>query len=244
MRTNETKYPMGAIKVVAILVCVMMTIFCLTACNTNSTVHGEGAGQPTEENPHISEMPGIEEPNMPIDPGADIDVEPTTEVTTPSGSYTYDVDGVEITLRTDLNDYIHHDQYGYFVDIIGLANHYGFVYTGIHPDEPWMQTIFCLESNSEIRVRFEDDGVQDFYTVSYDTSAIDCDVHFTRNDIDDDAVITYYITDDANSYLRVNYEQIVIFAFMLENCADNPYDDFIENLGLTHTSGNQYVVRK
>lgn len=106
MRKNETKSPMGAIKVVSILLTVVMTVFCLTACSTNNTVYGEGAGQPTEENPYISEVPGIDEPNMPIDPGADIDVDPTTEVTVPDGQYTYTLYGKTISMDVNIEDYL------------------------------------------------------------------------------------------------------------------------------------------
>lgn len=251
MRSNETKSPMGAIKVVSILVSVIMTILCLTACSTNSTVHGEGAGQPTEENPYISEVPGIDEPNQPIDPGADIDVDPTTEATTETtvpnnGSYTYVVDGVEITMNTNVETYIHQDQYGYYVDLVGLAGSLGYSYRGIHTDEIWRQVGFCLDSNPDIEVYFCDlsHNNQDFVGVRLSGPEHSADVSFMRADVDDSTITTYYISGENTAQYRVNYEQIVMFAFLLENGAYAPSSDWLEGIGFTNTSGNNYTVFK
>lgn len=252
MRKNETKSPMGAIKVVSILVSVIMTILCLTACSTNSTVHGEGAGQPTEENPYISEVPGIDEPNQPIDPGADIDVdpttevtEPTTEVTTPSGSYTYDVDGVEITMSTNIEEYIHHDQYGYYVDLVGLARSLDYSYQGTHT-EVWHQTGFYSNSNPDTKVFFSQlaNNNQDFVSVCLSNNDHFSEVSFMRGDIDDNNIITYYISGENEAQYRVNYEQIVVFAFLLENGAYAPNDDWLDGLGFVYTNGGNYSVFK
>ena len=251
MRKNETKSPMGAIKVVSILLTIVMTTFFLTACGTNDTVYEEGAGQPTEENTYVSEVPGVDDPNMPIDPGADIEIEPTTEPTTEvtasnNGSYTYVVDGVEITMNTNVETYIHLDQYGYYVDLVGLAGSLGYSYQGIHTDEIWRQVGFHLNSNPDIEVYFCNlsHNNQDLIGVRLSGPEHSADVSFMRADVDDSTITTYYISGEGAAQYRVNYEQIVMFAFLLENGAYAPSSDWLDGIGFTNTSGNNYTVFK
>ncbi|MCQ2571039.1 MAG: hypothetical protein MJ154_02215 [Candidatus Saccharibacteria bacterium] len=109
MKKNNRKTPMGARLVSFVL--VMAMIFTLTACGTNN--NNEGAGIGTESNPTIAPLDNPDEPNVDIDPGADIEVDPTTEVTeptttveAPSGMYTYTLYGETISMNVNIDDYL------------------------------------------------------------------------------------------------------------------------------------------
>lgn len=99
-KNNRKKTPMGASLVSFVL--AMAMVFSMTACSTNSSNESSGIG--TESNPTIALLDNPDEPNVDIDPGADIEVNPTTEdtettsVEVPNGMYSYIIYGKTITM--------------------------------------------------------------------------------------------------------------------------------------------------
>ena len=175
---------------------------------------------------------------MPIDSRADIAENPTTEVLAESSteratpmecSYTYNVDGVEITMNTNVDDFIHQDQYGYYVDLVGLAGSVGYSSN----QSPNYQYGFSSDANPDVEVYFRNliNKEYELETICYSSSDHYNDVSFMRTDIVDDSIISYNISGDPNAQYRVNYEQIVIFAFLLENGAYAPNENWLEGLG-------------
>lgn len=251
-------------KVISIITVASM-LLTLTACG--GTASQQDAVVTTESNSKMTQQPGApEEPNQDIDDGADISEptedpnpstgEPSSTEESPSdngtvdnpptgGEYTYDVDGVQITLRTNIDDYIVQDQWGgYGIDLIGIASSLGFHYEGLHPDEPEYQYTFYQDSNSNTSVTFSEEREQNFYEIEYFYGSDNyLRVTFSRNDVQNDSVLSYWISTSVNAKTKINYEQIVIFTFLMENAAFAPNEYWMENAGLSTTQNGYFIAK-
>lgn len=245
-------------KAISILLAAYMMIF-LTACGTVS----QQDVRPTTE--HSTEEVGNNDQNEPVDPiddgywHDDPTEEPTTEEpteepsTTPeqSGTYTYDVDGVQITLRTNIDDYIYTNSAGAnCINMLAIAQSLGFEYTGTHPDELELQIGFHLVSDPSYFVYVTDEVVnQNMGTVQMEARGNNYEVSFARSDINNDSIRPYWIANGGNTVrYAINYEQIVIFTYLLENGCYAPSEDWLATSGLAVSSSsdsdNVYSVNK
>lgn len=243
------------LKIMSITIVACMLVITMTACGTVSqqdirpTVeHSTEAGEGYEpDNPEQNIDDGYWHDEDPTEEPSSTE-EPTTEPTTETndGTYTYYVNEIPITLRTHIEDYIYTNSVGtYGVDLVSLATSLGYHYEGLHPDEPELQVGFYLDSNSDYFVYFTDDDNWNFTKVETDTRGNRYWVSFTRNDVDNDAETTYWVFNGGNTgRYKVNFEQIVIFTFMLENGCYAPTEDWLANTYLTRVTDTQYVVDK
>ena len=249
----------------AVLVACML--ISLTACGTTATQQNatqtttqyeteeheneQEPQDPPAEDPdggywHDEEPSSTEEPVSPTEEPSSTE-EPTDNP--PTGAYTYNVDGVQITLRTNIDDYIYTNSAGAnCVNMLAIAQSLGFDYTGTHPDELELQIGFhrVVSGNDYFVYAFDEVVNQNMGTIEMDAAGNMYHVSFARNDINDSSIKPYWIANGGNTVrYAINYEQIVIFTFLLENCYYAPSEDWLANSGLpVSTSDNSYLVYK
>lgn len=177
--------------------------------------------------------------------------ETETEVTTESsnsamtdGQYTYVVDGIEVHLRTNIDDYIQPDQWGgYGVDLEGIANAWGFEYTFSQDDPVAMRNSWTLRTDSvSTAISLEEISEQNYYRLSLSIGNNSRFVDFSRNDVSDDSITTYWISYADDAINKVNYEEIVIFTLLIENSVISPSENWMEDLGFTGISSNRLSI--
>lgn len=235
------------------LILVLFMVFALVGCGNDSE---SDAKMTTEDFGTEEEIKGdVEEPNQEIDEGALLPDTTTEEATTEeatseeqdqssnsnSGSYTYDVDGITVTLRTNIDDYIvFSPEYGdYGVDLVGIAECLGF--EPRYPSEPIVeQTSFKTSDGCEIHLdKLED---QNFYQVyahnQYGTNGYT--VNFVRCDINDANKKPYWISTDKHAIYKINYEQIIIFTLIMENYVFDPDKKLMEDDGFINNGMSGY----
>ena len=156
------------------------------------------------------------------------------------GTYTHNVDGYELVLKTNLADYIHDDVF-YYAE---LAKDLGwFIKENLrakYEDDPnW--PAYYWGDNNEYMVTFNDPTsmscMQLYYECPYNHGR---NIIFKRYDKDDSNSITYQI-NPGGSY-DANYEQIVILTFQFENIPLSPDSDPLEYINQTQTG--TWVVYK
>lgn len=161
------------------------------------------------------------------------------------GQYTYVVDGIEVHLRTNIDDYIQPDQWGgYGVDLEGIANAWGFEYIYSSNDSAAERCSWSLNSDmcySEISL--DDLRSQNFYSLYFVINNGWESINFSRNDIDDSSETTYWVSYEENAINKVNFEQIVIFALLVENASTEPSVDWMSNYGFTEITEG-YSINK
>ena len=257
MKKKSRKFAISGIKQVASIVLVLSMIFALVGCGEDSE---SDAKMTTEDFGTEAEVDGVQEPNQEIDEGVLLPDTTTEEVTTEeatseeqdqnptsnSGSYTYDVDGVKVTLRTNIDDYIvYQPQWdSYDIDLAGIAKSLGL--EPIESNEPVSEQTCFKTSDGGCRIYFDDLKEQDFYGI-YSTfqQSGETNIDFQRCDISDDSIKTYWISLDSSATYKINYEQIVLFTLLMENAAFAPSEDWAEEVGLhTSTGPSFFYVNK
>ena len=158
--------------------------------------------------------------------------------------YEYDVAGAKIKLRTHIEDYISQDDRGNWeINLKSMAESLGYHYKGRHPDEPEMQIGFYLESGICVTLD-KTKGSQDYIRILLCTSSSTVSaVDFARYDSNDESIKTYWITNGgSDGWYKLNYEQIIIYAFLLENgSSSSPYEDWMQNTGIPTKNGSQHI---
>ena len=156
------------------------------------------------------------------------------------GTYTHNVDGYELVLKTNLADYVR-DGVFYYAE---LAEDLGwFIKENLrakYEDDPNWPAYYWGDSN-EYMVTFNDPTsmsyMQLYYECPYNNGL---NIIFKRYDKDDSNSITYQI-NPGGSY-DANYEQIVILTFQFENIPLSPDSDPLEYINQTQTG--TWVVYK
>ena len=198
---------------------------------------------------HDEEPSSTEEPVSPTEEPSSTE-EPTDNP--PTGAYTYNVDGVQITLRTNIEDYISVRSSGaYQVNLLGIAESLGFEIMGTMADgTPYeLRKIhnFYLIGNHDYTVWLADEQDQGYYSVCGRTGVGDYIVNFTRSDISNDSVTTYWVDngDELAPVKTVSFSEIVIFTYLLENIKYSPSEDWLGNTGLSHEANrNLYYINE
>lgn len=254
---------LAVIRLIASLIFVTVLVFSFTACGQA----GQQSKMTTEElSTEKYDAIQVDEPDFDIDPGVNITeasteatteatTESTTEVTTeatteattsaPTGQYSYDVDGHTIYLHTNIDDYIvwsaQYSSYG--VDLVGIATSLGL--EPVDPNKEIIKQVAFWTSNEESKVYF--DSVQDggLYEIQMVSNGNGVSVSFTRDDISS-SMTPYWVSLEDTAVYTINYEQIVIFTYLMENCAYSPSDNWMEEAGFTSSSShlNSYTVNK
>ena len=201
----------------------------------------------------------VDEPDFDIDPGVNITeatteattetiTEATTEATTsaPTGQYSYDIDGHIINLHTNIDDYIVYSaQYSsYNVDLVGLADSLGFAPT--NPNADVRDQLSFISSDSESTISFQEENNQDLYCVYLSSFGVSTTVHFSREDALDSTMPVYWIGLTNKACYKINYEQVILFTFLMENCSYEPHARWIEDVGFPTVSdaGGGFIVSR
>ena len=229
------------------LILVLFMVFALVGCGNDSE---SDAKMTTEDFGTEAEVDGVQEPNQEIDEGVLLPDTTTEEVTTEeatseeqdqnstsnSGSYTYDVDGIIVTLRTNIDDYIvYQPQWdSYDIDLVGIAKSLGF--EPRNPSESVTeQTSFKTSDGCDIYLdKLED---QNFYQIcAHDQNGANRrTVNFARYDISDANKKTYWISTDEHAIYKINYEQIIVFTYIMENYVYGFGEEWMETAGFIKT---------
>ena len=240
MKTNGTRATFSRRMVVILLTAVMALSF--TACGNGET--GKNA-EVTTTQATTTKVTGAAPTEIPqdVNPGqwhedSSSVAEPTTTTSSEAPKqeyYEYDVAGVKIKLRTRIEDYTSQNAVGNWrVDLKGIAQSLGY-----HP---------VSQSLVNFRIKKQDDTDTDIYLDKLDNQSY-CRVvrddgngaiiSFARYDISDDSINSYWIYADGNgaNATNVNFQQIVIFTFLLEKAKYAPSEDWIESAGIPTTSG-------
>ena len=172
------------------------------------------------------------------------------------GTYTYVVDGHEITLSTNIDEYISINDIGNgLVRLNDLAASIGMEYWGHMGDGSATpmndQCRYFWDNNGDNTISMDDICVGFWFTGSGanqiyfedPVSGNNIYVEFDRNDVDNPSVTTYYIYNDPNESAtkNINYEQIVIFTYLLENAYNAPAEDWMETAGFSRSGSNYHV---
>ena len=201
----------------------------------------------------------VDEPDFDIDPGVNITeatteattetiTEATTEATTeaPTGQYSYDIDGHIINLHTNIDDYIVYSaQYSsYGVDIAGIAKSLGFTPTGTDLEERQQCTFRSPDGESKIALETLDN--QNFYTIYLSSYGGETELSFSREDALDSSMPVYWVSLADNACYKINYEQIILFTFLIENCVYDPHTRWIADVGFPRVSdtGGPYIISR
>ena len=209
----------------------------------------------------------VDEPDFDIDPGvnitettteattetttestAEVTTEATTEATTsaPTGQYSYDIDGHIINLHTNIDDYIVYSaQYSsYGVDIAGIAKSLGFEPTS--PSKEVRKQLAFVSSDGESTISFQEENNQNLYQVYLSSFGVGTTVHFSREDALDNSMPVYWVSLEDDACFKINYEQVIIFTFLIENCVYDPNNKWFNNLGFPTVSdtGGGFIVSR
>ncbi len=212
-------------KRIAILV-VFLLILCLTlvGCGQRSTddkTYDVGSTDSTEQ----SEQDGQDGQDAPISNTDDVDdaddFSSNTSISgikNADGTYTHDLDGVKITLKTNISDYIHDGNVFYYDEI---AEDLGWHFKDpSYEGDPNIAGRFWDDDNTYY-VMFDKCNDHSYYYIycayTTDNAAL---VIFKRYDREDPDTITYQV--NPNGRYNVNYEQIALMTYLLENMKDNP----------------------
>ncbi len=150
------------------------------------------------------------------------------------GTYTHNVDGYELTLKTNLADYIHDGNVFYYAE---LAEDLGwFIKENLRskyendPDWP----AYYWGDNNEYMVTFNDPTGKSFMQLYYECPYNHgYNIIFKRYDREDSSSVTYQINPGGR--FDANYEQIVVLAFQFENIPLSPDSDPLEFINQTLT---------
>ena len=247
MKSRKSRiFATSGIKVVSFILITIAMLVTFTACGQQSKMTTEELS--TEKEVGI----WVNEPDQEIDPGVNITeatTEATTETTTESttevtieatteattGQYSYDIDGHIINLHTNIDDYIVYSaQYSsYNVDLRGLAESLGFTPTGTDLEE-WQQCTF-RSPDGESKIALETLDNQNFYTIYLSSYGGETELSFSR-----------WIGPEGEAGYKINYEQIILFTFLIENCVYDPHTRWIADVGFPRVSdtGGPYIISR
>lgn len=248
-------------KVISIMVVTCM-LFALTGCGGN--VSQQDARQRTTEyetekpegDPGSNHDDGYrnDEESSPTEEHASTE-EPSSD-STQSGTHTYDVDGVQITLKTNVDEFISINAAGNgIVRLNDIAATLEMEYWGTMGDGSPMplndQCRYFYDSNGDGCINMDDicvglwvtgqDAGEIYY--EYPNTGNDISVKFARNDVDNDSIMSYYIQNDpdAPAKKRINYEQIIVFTFLLENARYAPQENWMKDSGFVLNGASYYI---
>ena len=214
-----------------ILVCLFMT-----ACKNSSQQTAATSGTTTESEVITSDTNESE--------SSDSEAVITTETESSAsesnhGNYTYSVGGVQVTLSTNIDDYIYTNSAGAtLVDLQGIAESWGFYYPYDENDIPGMRQEWYFDTNGSYQAHILlGENVDHNYHIITASSVAgpDMNVYFTRNDISSNTTV-YWIGnggDGTGAYDKVNYEEIVIFTLIVENIANDTENSWVDSLGFS-----------
>lgn len=243
MKTFANSIP-SSLKKVTTVVIIMAMLISLAACNSKQDDRIVSETNETMNEETILESNNDIEIASSESSGSSEETAETTNSNT--GLYTYDVDGVEITLRTHIEDYISmNENGGYRIDLLGIATSLGYVYNGPYPDNPEEQIHFYLASDNSIHVLLDNIEGRNFYRIVMTAPGNNSHIEFARNDVDDDSIISYWIANNSSNaaQYKINFEQIVIYTLCLENGSIAPSEDWIGTSGICQPSEFYYVNR-
>ena len=148
----------------------------------------------------------------------------TVDVNGGSGSYSFEVNGVKLTLNTDVKKYIKGDVF-YYTD---LAYDLGWHAKSPEFKERADVSQFFADDDNKLYVGFTDPNTYDFRGITFVLGIAGeghVNISFDRNDLYGD-VKTYYVNPDGK--YTVNMSQITLMTYLLENHIKNDFEDPFE----------------
>ena len=228
------------------------------SCNKKDDDNGNDSGEKGPTIPSVSELSkgglGVDEPGQEIDSGFEAPTDTTTNAQQ-SGSNSYTIyEGFTVTMPIDINDYLITTEYGTFFKLYTFATDLGWKpsdYAGQPESTPRyeyangdMTVLFSYEAFDEvadgtngghqISDMYVDFVLSNDFATSYykndsnpahNNAAVQLDPHY---EIDD------YRLDGKGYYM--SHDDIVLMAYILWACTDNPNEDPLANLGISSVS--------
>lgn len=142
-----------------------------------------------------------------------------------NGTYTHNVDGYELILRTNLADYIKYDHVFYFKQ---LAADLGWHTKKEGQDENPDWAGYYWGDDDSCLVIFDSPSGFYHYSISYNYINGDAMVVFKRYDKDNSDITSFQV--NPNGTMKANYEQLVVITYLLENIPINPNEDPFEEI--------------
>ena len=216
---------------------VLLMILCLTLAGCAQRDNHAGAtSDPTSESHEGGGVgtPDNSEPDPGAEPGGD-DTNVTDEYLvgiTSDGKYSYNINGVELSISTDVSKYID----GNIFLLTDLAYDLGWHVR--EPNDPEDPNVMRFWNDSEDKfVGFgsskTDENKKHYYDwVSYDS----INVSFDRLDLYDDSMETFYVNRGGIPPYTINRAQVIILAYLFENAAtvNDPLDGLVGAGSETH----------
>ena len=216
-------------KRIAFLIALLM-ILCLTlaGCAQRSPAEPSNNGQQTESH----DGGGVGNPDS-SEP--DTDVEPTGDDTNPGNSanvagseyfvgmssnneYRYNINGVELSIRTDLSKYID----GKIFRFKDLAYDLGWHAMNSDSENNVNNPHFFLDDENKWEVGFRRPNDYDQIAYTYTIDSYTVSINFDRLDLNDDSIQTY--TCNKGGYHTANMAEILVITYLLENQTENGID--------------------
>lgn len=214
---------------------LMILCLALAGCAQRDNHAGATSNEPASES-HDS---GIGNPDNSESGELDSDVEPIGDDTneeyftgmTADGEYKYNINGVELSIQTKIDDYID----GNYFYLTNLAYDLGWhVREPNDPEDPNVMRFW--NDSEEYHVGFGSnkthDGKHYYDWVSYNS----INVGFDRLDIQDDSIASFYVNKGGIPPYTVNKAQILILAYLFENAdtVKDPLDGLVGAGSETH----------
>ena len=72
------------------------------------------------------------------------------------------------------------------------------------------------------------------------------ELSFSREDALDSSMPVYWVSLEDDACFKINYEQVIIFTFLIENCSYEPHTRWIEDVGFPTVSdtGGGFIVSR
>ncbi len=149
----------------------------------------------------------------------------TLDVNDGSDSYSFEVNGVKLTLNTDINNYIKDDVFYY----TNLAYDLGW-----HAKRPEFKeradvSQFFADDDNRLYVGFTDANTYDIRCITFVLGIAGeghVNISFDRNDLYGGGAKTYYVNPGGK--YTVNMSQITLMTYLLENHVKNDFEDPFE----------------
>lgn len=224
-------------KRISLLVALLMILcLALAGCAQRDNNAGATSNEPTSES---HDGGGVGNPD---NSGIDDDVEPVGDDVKPGGDssvaggeyfvgmnsadeFSYNINGIEISIRTDLREYID----GNIFHFKKLAYDYGWHAMNSDSENSPDNPHFFLDDNNKWEVGFRRPNDYDQIAYTYTINSYTISINFDRLDLNDDSIPTYICNEGGRH--TANMAEIIIITYLFENQTENGIDTLEGKIG-------------
>ena len=196
-----------------------------TSNDPASESHDSGIGNP--DNSESGELDSDVEPDGGVKPGGDSSVAGSEYFVgmNSANEFSYNINGVELSIRTDLRDYID----GEVFHLKQLAYDYGWHAMNSDSENSPDNPHFFLDDDNKWEVGFRRPNDYDQIAYTYTIDSYTVSINFDRLDLNDDSIPTYICNEGGRH--TANMAEIIIITYLFENQTENGIDALEGKIG-------------